>query len=80
MSWFSQFAAKYGDYQPDSTKLHLPMCLMTKTSVYGYMAQEMRDLGEEEIISLSHFLKLWGEHMQHICLPKVLQSCEEIAQ
>ena len=56
------------------------MCLMTKTSVYGYMAQEMRDLGEEEIISLSHFLKLWGEHMQHICLPKVLQSCEEIAQ
>ena len=72
MAWFGRFAEQYGDYQPDSSKLHLPMCLMTKTAVYEFMVQEMKAIGEKDFISFAHFVKLWREQMHHICLPKVL--------
>ena len=70
MVWLEKYAARYGDKLPDSTKVHLPMCV-TKTSLYNQMKEELEDVGETDHISESHFLRLWRTTMGHIAIPKV---------
>ncbi|XP_053384492.1 uncharacterized protein LOC128550135 isoform X2 [Mercenaria mercenaria] len=65
--WLIEYANKYADKLPNSTKLHLPSCL-TKDSIYNIMTEELEDK-EEEIVSKSHFYYIWRTCLSHIAIP-----------
>ncbi|XP_053382926.1 uncharacterized protein LOC123562861 [Mercenaria mercenaria] len=64
-----EYANKYADKLPNSTKLHLPSCL-TKDSINNIMTEELEDK-EEEIVSKSHFYyrPILRTCLSHIAIP-----------
>ena len=69
---------RFGDRCPDSSKRHLPLCL-TKWSVYEMMIDEMTTEDDFDIVSESHFYKIWRQNLPHIVLPKVSSLCHHIS-
>lgn len=69
LAWLEEFGSTYGDKLPNSTQIHLPSCL-TKETVYQRMAEELKSQ-RVDVVSYSHFLRLWRENKAHIAIPKV---------
>ena len=69
LSWLQQHARKFAEKLPNSDRLHFPSC-QTKTSIYLEMKEDLMNWNDE-VVSFSHFLKLWREEMRHVVIPKV---------
>lgn len=68
-AWMSHYFNKIGDRMPHIQQLHLP-CFLSKKMVYSMMLQDFNDDGCD-IISCSHFYKLWDKEFMHVLIPKV---------
>uniref|UniRef100_A0A1X7TBW6 DUF7869 domain-containing protein n=1 Tax=Amphimedon queenslandica TaxID=400682 RepID=A0A1X7TBW6_AMPQE len=67
-AWMSHYFNKIGDRMPHIQQLHLP-CFLSKKMVYNMMFQDFKDDGCD-IISCSHFYKLWNKEFMHVLIPK----------
>lgn len=68
-AWMSHYFNQIGDRMPHIEQLHLP-CFLSKKSIYDMMSQDFREDGCE-IISRSHYYKLWNTEFTHVSIPKV---------
>lgn len=71
-AWMSQYFNRVGDHMPHVKQIHLPHCL-TKKDFYQKMRNELEGQGipESEIISPSHFYRIWKKFFSHVVIPEV---------
>jgi len=67
LSWLDIFAGHFGDKMPAEERIHLPMCL-TREEVYAQMLEET---SKKNVLSQSHFYKVWSTERPNITIPKV---------
>jgi len=71
-AWMSQYFNRVGDQMPHIKQIHLPHCL-TKRDLYKKMKSELESQGiaESEVISPSHFYRIWSKSFSHVVIPEV---------
>lgn len=71
VAWMGRFFDTVGDKLPHINRIHLPH-FMTKRDIYHRMRTEFEeDRNIREVVSLSHFYKIWDKEFKTVAIPAV---------
>lgn len=70
LAWMNAYFDLIGEKMPHKNQIHLPHFL-TKGDVYDIMKRELKDEGLTQVISSSHFYRLWNHQFKNVVIPAV---------
>ena len=68
-AWLGHYFHQIADRMPHIEQLHLP-CFLSKKSIYYMMSQNLKE-DSCDVISQSHFYKVWKAEFPNVIIPKV---------